>query len=110
MGRQDSLCEYVATLSGIASGGGRIHLVGNGTCVLSDIPVWTEDMARCVKDRFPCVYISVRSTNQSLTGFCVVMEMHTEAFKCVRPMLLFALVLGLTILVWWMVWHLPERE
>lgn len=61
-------------------------------------------MARCVRDRFPSVYISVRSTNQSLSGFCVIMELHRDAFHYGTPMVLFGLALSLTGMIWLVTW------
>lgn len=42
MGAQQRLCAYVSELCGISSHGGRVHAVGDDTCVLSDVPTWTE--------------------------------------------------------------------
>lgn len=51
-------------------------VVDEVTCVLSDIPMWTEEMTACVKSNFPGSLISVHGTTQSLTGFNVVIKLQ----------------------------------
>ncbi len=49
------------------------------TCMLVDCSVWRDDMATCVKGRFPSVDIRIMSSSTSLSGFCVVMRMCPSA-------------------------------
>jgi hypothetical protein len=52
------------------------------TCMLVDCSVWLDDMATCVKGRFPSVNIRIMSSSTSLTGFCVVMRMCPASQLC----------------------------
>ena len=70
------LCKFLYKLCSCSEHGGRVHQIDEGTCILSDIPLWTEQLSFCVKNNFPGVCIEIRQSQQSLTGFCVVFSLY----------------------------------
>lgn len=77
-----SVEAYIHKLCNCSKRGGRIlcsaAAAAEGSCVLMDVPEWTDDMTACTKHRFPGISISVQQSFASLSGFCIV-------FKCPPP-------------------------
>lgn len=90
----EDVCRYTSEMCSCSSHGGRICKVGKDTCVLSDIPTWTDEMSACVKNRFPSAAVSVHSAGGSITGFHVLIHLREPE----RVPTLVSVVMGMTIM------------
>lgn len=77
--RLGRLGEYLARLCRIDERGGRIiYDQPHGSAIISDIAVWTQDMATCTRSRFPDADIQVVQSSASLSGFSVVVRLADD--------------------------------
>ena len=53
------------------------------TCIVVDICQWTEDMTVCTKHRFPDTELRIVHSSASLTGFGVVVKLHSPSPRAV---------------------------
>ena len=83
-----------------ASHGGRTLIIDDSRCVLADVNAWTDDMTMCVKTRFPSVSVSIHHTNQSLSGFQVLFDLHEPPYSNTGGICMFLVVLVVLALFW----------
>lgn len=86
-----SVSEYVNKMCGCDTHGGRVFIVSDTRCIISDIPLWTDEMSQCIKGRFPSAEVSIFQCNQSLTGFNIVVVLHPPAYANLVSAMLFLL-------------------
>jgi hypothetical protein len=58
-------------------GGDDKHCHAYDTCIVVDICQWTDDMTVCTKHRFPDTELRIVHSSASLTGFGVVVKLHS---------------------------------
>lgn len=98
---------------GAAAAAFRVVATKEG-CTLFDAPCWTDAMAACVREQFPCVQMACRQSSASLGGFCVAMVLPRrrkggENHASREAMLVAAAVMGALLLLAATAWyHLME--
>lgn len=63
---------FLSRLINMERVGGRLHFVGETQLVLHDCMQWPHDFSEAVTEDFPDVFIDVRGSRNSLSGFVVV--------------------------------------
>eukprot|EP00961_Rhodomonas_salina_P293344 3933671-Rhodomonas_salina.1 len=70
----DAVSELVAQMCKIDKRGGRCVPKGDRQLLLYDIPVWSDSMTQQLAAHFPYCSVTSMQSEQSSTGFCVVIE------------------------------------
>lgn len=76
---ETELKEYIRQLCNLDRQGGRLVKIDDDTVMLMDISQWTDDMAMCMKHRFPLISICVQQSRPSLSGFCIIFSNSMHA-------------------------------
>lgn len=100
----DDICTFVHEMCECSTRGGRVFRVNDQTCVVSDIPSWTDEMTDFLRCRFHTAEVSVHSASGSLTGFNVVVELPAPGSareNLGRALLSLGFMLLVGVVMWW---------
>lgn len=69
----DRVIPFVEDLCEFRQRGGRVQRPTADTVLILDIPSWPYHVQSALRERHPMVSVDVRSCQESLSGFCVVL-------------------------------------
>jgi hypothetical protein len=93
---------YLAKLLNTHRFGGRIVVRDEKTLIVYDTPAWGDREARALRARFPECDVSVQASDQSMSGFVVIVARASEPWALFSESAFLATVAGLLWTAWWL--------